>query len=78
MKIKNHEVTIIEHRPCEPWPKSISVDGQRMDYNDKWENTVRGQIIYYKSPEDKSIYQGIGFLRRDLLRIITNDRRTET
>ena len=70
MKIRGHEITIIENHANEPWPRAICYDGKRMNYNDRWENTVRGQIIYYKDPEDTSIFQGVGVLRKDLLRVI--------
>ena len=64
---------IIENRANEPWPRSISIDGKRMDYNNRWENTARGQKIFYKSPDDESIFQGVGILRRDILRCISHE-----
>lgn len=70
MKIKGREIAIIENHPNEPWPRAVSIDGKRMDYNNLWENTAGGQVIYYKDPEDKSIFQGVGVLRQDLLRVI--------
>lgn len=70
MKIRGREILIVDHRPNEPWPRSICVDGERMDYNNIWESTASGARIYYKSPDDKSIFQGIGILKKDLMRVI--------
>ena len=73
MKIKGREITIIENHPNEPWPRSISIDGQRTDYANRWESLGGKQVIYYKDPNDKSIFQGVGVLRKDLLRVIANE-----
>lgn len=73
MRIKGHEITILENHPNEPWPVSICYDGQRMDYNHIWESTPAGAVIYYKSPDDKSIFQGVRFTRKELQRIIAEE-----
>lgn len=78
MKIKGHDIRIVEHHANEPWPRSVSYDGQRMDYNNLWESRAGGAVIYYKSPEDKSIFQGVGISRKDLLRVIESESTTAT
>ena len=69
MKIRGKEIVIIDNRENEPWPREISIDGERMIFNNAWENTPSGQRIYYKSPDNKTAFQGVGVLRRDLGRI---------
>lgn len=69
MKIKGHDIRIAENRPNEPWPRAIIVDGKRMEFADRWENTPSGQRVFYKAADDTSVYQGFGVLRKDLQRI---------
>lgn len=73
MNIKGHEITVIENRAGDPWPLAINYDGRRMEYNSRWENTPRGQVIYYKSPDDTSAFQGVGVLRKDLRRLVSGE-----
>ena len=70
MKIKGKEIVIIDNRANEPWPREISIDGERMIFNNAWENTPSGQRIFYKAPDDKTAFQGVGVLRKDLLKIV--------
>ena len=77
MKIKGKEIVIIDTRKNEPWPREISIDGERMIFNNAWENTPSGQRIYYKSPDDNSAFQGVGVLRRDLLRVLDAGKQKE-
>lgn len=70
MKIKGKEIVIIDNRANEPWPREISIDGERMTFTNAWENTPSGQRIFYKSPDDNSAFQGVGILRKDLLRVL--------
>ena len=71
MKIKNHDITIIDWASYKPWPDRISYDGIVLDYAHEWENSPSGkQLISYRHGDEPRRYR---IDRKDLLKVRNHD-----